>query len=55
VLQIQAPANLVVQCQKIEIPELNTMGDLVQFTVQLINQYGDCSDRHQALGAAWPT
>jgi len=49
-IQQTAPNDLAQPCPPIVmISEVKTLGELVEFTVDVINQYGDCRSRHEGL------
>lgn len=48
-LPVLAPANLAAKCDDLNEFKGSSMGDLVQYTVYVIQSYKDCSTRHSAL------
>jgi hypothetical protein len=43
------PLNLVEKCRELDPPNVVDMGGLLQYTVDLVGQYGECAARHNAL------
>ena len=48
-LPVTPPANLVAKCDALNTFDGKSMGDLVQYTVGVIQAYKDCAARHEAL------
>lgn len=44
-------ANLVAECQRLGMPEGETMGDLLAHDVEVVQAYGECALRHAELAA----
>ena len=48
-LQPPIPADLAQSCPPLPSPTSKEVWDNIQFTVNVINAYGDCAKRHDAL------
>lgn len=48
----QFPANLTVPCEDLPPMKGNTLGDLYEYTIDVVSLYNQCALRHDALSEA---
>jgi hypothetical protein len=48
-----AQANLTSECTDLEQFQGKDLGDLTQYLIQVINQYGECKSKQKALAASF--